>query len=141
MQRAVVFIFISYLLMAQAWAADVDFDSATVKVNNLEFSVEYASTYKQRNQGLMHRNELCGGCGMLFRFDSAKYASMWMKNTYIPLDVAFFKQDGTITDIRQMKPLDLTPIGSSQQVLYALEMNMHWFANNGVKVGDKILVK
>jgi uncharacterized membrane protein (UPF0127 family) len=110
----------------------------TVKDINLE--VEYADTLELRNKGLMFRKSLCEQCGMLFKFDSPKYASMWMKNTFLPLDVAFVTAEGVISDVKQMEPHDLTPISASQLVVYALEMNQGWFAKHQVKVGDKLLL-
>jgi uncharacterized membrane protein (UPF0127 family) len=65
---------------------------------------------------------------------------MWMKNTLMPLDVAFIRADGKITDIKAMQPHDLTTIASSQPVLYAWEMNQGWFAKNAIKVGDMVVI-
>jgi uncharacterized membrane protein (UPF0127 family) len=112
----------------------------TVVIKELELSVEYAHTFEQRAQGLMYRQSLCDQCGMLFRFDSERMVSMWMKNTFVPLDVAFITKDGNITDIKPMYPLDLTPTGASKPVLYALEMNQGWFARNNIVVGDHIRI-
>lgn len=88
----------------------------------------------------MFRKELCEDCGMFFTFDTAKYAGMWMKNTFIPLDVAFIDRNGVITDIKPLMPHSLESVGSSKKVLYALEMNQGWFANHSVKVGDQITI-
>ena len=66
--------------------------------------------------------------------------SLWMKNTFIALDVAFIKANGEITDIKPMQPEDLTTVGASTDVLYALEMNQGWFAKHGIKVGDKLTI-
>lgn len=119
---------------------NVSFDQVTIKIKGQTLSLEYAKTFAQRAQGLMHRKALCEDCGMLFRFSPAKRASMWMKNTFIPLDVAFIDRNGVITDIKPLTPHDLTSVGASKVVTYALEMNQGWFADNGVVVGDKISV-
>ena len=66
---------------------------------------------------------------------------MWMKNTYIPLDVAFIDKKGTITDIKPLQPHDLTSVGASTKVMYALEMNQGWFARHDIQVGDHIVIK
>lgn len=116
----------------------VRFDWVSVEVNSVKVEVEYAHTWPQRAQGLMFRRELCAQCGMLFKFDYVRKASMWMKNTFVPLDVAFIRADGTIVDIKQLQPEDLTSVGSSGKVLYALEMNQGWFAKNNISEGDKI---
>ncbi|MFT7414979.1 MAG: uncharacterized membrane protein (UPF0127 family), partial [Glaciecola sp.] len=88
-----------------------------------------------------YRKSLCEDCGMLFQFDDERIASIWMKNTFVALDLAYITVDGRIVDIKQLKPHDLTSVKSSKQVLYALEMNQGWFAKNGVKVGDKISIE
>lgn len=129
------------LLNAQASIAEpLPFKQALVEINGQQLKVELADTWELRARGLMHRTELCQQCGMLFQFEQERLISMWMKNTLIPLDVAYFKQDGEIIDIRQMQPLDLTSVPSSEPVYYALEMNQGWFAANGVKEGDYINV-
>lgn len=119
----------------------VEFDQITLEIAEQEYTVEYAQSYEQRGQGLMFRTELCGDCGMFFKFDQEKFAGMWMKNTNIPLDVAFIDRNGVITDIKPLTPHDLSSVGSSKKVLYALEMNQGWFAEHKVSVGDQINVK
>ena len=126
--------------MSHAQEAVTPLPAVTVVVKDVELSVEYAQTFEQRAQGLMYRLSLCEQCGMLFRFDSERMVSMWMKNTYLPLDVAFITKDGHITDIKPMYPHNLTPVGASQPVLYALEMNQGWFARNSIVVGDHITI-
>lgn len=119
---------------------EIVFKKARVYLKGKQLDVELADTWDLRAQGLMWRKELCADCGMLFEFDRTRMISMWMKNTLIPLDVAFFEKSGKIIDIKQMKPLDLTSVPSSSPVYYALEMNEGWFAKNGIKEGDKIKV-
>lgn len=125
-------------IISFAVAAKQDFGSVTLQINEIKLTVEYAWSFKQRAQGLMHRESLCQHCGMYFRFSSMQTASMWMKNTHIPLDVAFADNNGVITDIKPLQPHDLTSVRSSRPVLYALEMNQGWFAANGIQVGDII---
>jgi uncharacterized membrane protein (UPF0127 family) len=112
-----------------------------IMINDKTLQVEYAATFAQRAVGLMNRPSLCQQCGMLFKFANPKMASMWMKNTLIPLDVAFIRSDGVITDISPLQPHDLTSVGSSENVLYALEMNQGWFKKNGIAVGDTMHIK
>jgi len=77
--------------------------------------------------------------GMLFVFDSSEFQRFWMKNTLIPLSIAFITGDSLITDILEMAPLDTTtPYVSSKPVLYALEMNSGWFRSQGIKSGDTV---
>ena len=115
-----------------------EFGQIGLKVKNIELNIEYADNYERRAQGLMFRKSLCGECGMFFRFGNPRIAGIWMKNTFVPLDVAFIRKDGVITDIKALTPHDLTSINSSEIVLYALEMNQGWFKKNGIAVGDKI---
>jgi len=108
--------------------------------NERKISVELANDPQSRALGLMYRRQMCEDCGMLFKFDSVKIASIWMKNTYIPLDLAYINAFGKIVDIKQLKPHDLTSVPSSVPVLYALEMNQGWFEKNDLSVGDKVTI-
>lgn len=130
----------TFLQAQELTPQELEFKRASIQINGQTLLVEYADTWELRAQGLMFRTELCQDCGMLFKFDRERLISMWMKNTLIPLDVAFFKRDGEIVDIKQMKPLDLTSVPSSAPVYYALEMNLNWFSQNGVKEGDQIKI-
>ena len=134
----VLLAFVSSLSFAEQ--TDVVFPQIQVQVKQHIYPLEYANTFELRAQGLMFRKEMCDSCGMLFNFKQAKRAGMWMKNTLIPLDVAFIRADGKITDIKAMQPHDLTSIGSSEPVLYAWEMNQGWFAQNGIRVGDTVAI-
>ncbi len=115
-------------------------DLVSLSINDIELAVEYADEQHERALGLMYRRELCENCGMLFKFDRIKIASMWMRNTLIPLDVAYINAFGRITDIKQMEPEDETSISSSVPVRFALEMNQGWFEKNNIKVGDDVML-
>jgi len=99
---------------------------------------ELAVSEAERAAGLMHRTELPDGKGMLFVFDRDQRLSFWMKNTVIPLSIAFISSDGRITEIRDMRPLDLTPVVSARSVRYALEVPQGWFSRVGVGTGDVV---
>jgi len=116
----------------------VVFDKASVKLADSWYDVEYAHSYEQRAQGLMFRKTLCDDCGMLFKFSTEKYASMWMKNTHVALDVAYIDASGVIVDIKPLMPHNLESVVSSKKVLYALEMNQGWFSRHNIRVGDQI---
>ena len=111
-----------------------------IEFANKSLKVEFADTFEERALGLMHRKSLCEDCGMLFQFESERIGSIWMKNTFVPLDLAYITVDGVIVDIKALKPHDLTSVTSSKAVLFALEMNQGWFAKNGIKEGDKISI-
>jgi len=101
---------------------------------------ELAVTEEQRAAGLMHRTSLPDGEGMLFVFDRDQRLSFWMKNTLVPLSIAFITSDGRITEIRDMRPLDLTPVVSTRSVRYALEVPQGWFDRAGVRLGDVVIL-
>lgn len=107
-------------------------------LNDKDIKVEFADEQHERALGLMYRRELCDDCGMLFKFERIRIVSMWMKNTYIPLDVAYINAFGRITDIKPLQPEDTTSVSSSAPVLFALEMNQGWFEKNGINVGDTV---
>lgn len=100
--------------------------------------VEIADTGLARRTGLMNRDSLPADQGMLFSYDQPRELSFWMKNTKIPLDIAFVDEDGTIFQIEQMQPLDEDHTVSIRAARFALEMNQGWFKKHGVRVGDKI---
>lgn len=105
-------------------------------IKGKEIRVEVARTPEERAVGLMARKHLGKEEGMLFIFEEEGYHSFWMKNTFIPLSIAFIDKKGQIVKITDMKPLTLTSHSPPQPVLYALEMNQGWFSKNGIKVGD-----
>ncbi|WP_374593409.1 DUF192 domain-containing protein [Aquabacterium sp.] len=102
---------------------------------------EVALTEQQREIGLMHRTSLGPYQGMLFVFDAPAKQCFWMKNTLIPLSVAFVANDGTIINIDEMKPQTLDPHCSAQPVRFVLEMSEGWFAKRGMKAGSKLTGK
>ena len=97
---------------------------------------EVAEKQEDRSKGLMYRKSLADGEGMLFIFESDQVLSFWMKNTYIPLSIAFIALDGRIIDIKDMYPKNETTVSSSRSVRYALEVPQGWFSRAGIKVGD-----
>ena len=90
--------------------------------------------------GLMFRESLDIDKGMLFIFEEVGHHSFHMKNTRIPLDIAFVKEDGTIESIKELKPYSSLPVYSDGEVLFAIEANRGWFTENNVEVGDEIVL-
>ena len=86
----------------------------------------------------MFRKELGRDDGMLFIFDDPGYYAMWMKNTLIPLSVAFVDGNGVILNIADMEPQTLDSHGAAGPAVYAIETNVGWFAAHKVKAGDKV---
>ena len=101
--------------------------------------VELALTHEERARGLMFRDSLEEDSGMLFVFDSPGVYSFWMKNTYIPLAIAFIDRHGVIANIEEMLPHDESPTVSRREVVYALEMNAGWFAKKEIAPGMRVL--
>jgi len=128
---------IALALAAGSAAALEKFQSTQIKVGGHTLKVEVATTEAQHSQGLMYREKLGPNDGMLFVFETPEYQSFWMKNTLVPLSVAFLAPDGTILNVEDMEPQTLDPHVSAGPALYALEMNKGWFASHGLKPGDK----
>jgi uncharacterized membrane protein (UPF0127 family) len=99
---------------------------------------EVAADVGTRAQGLMYRKSLAPNAGMLFIFDRPEIHCMWMKNTLVPLSVAFIDDQGGIVNIADMEPHSEQSHCAARPVRYALEMEQGWFAKRGVKPGAKI---
>jgi len=99
---------------------------------------ELANTPESRMQGLMFRKTLGTSDGMLFVFDEPERQCMWMRNTYVPLSVAFIDAKGAILNVEDMEPLTENSHCASGPAKFALEMNKGWFASRGLKAGTRI---
>ena len=118
--------------------ADARLKTTTVRVGPHALKVEVVASGEDRARGLMNRKSLGRNDGMLFVFDEPAYHSMWMKNTLIPLSVAFIDAQGTILNILDMEPQTLDSHMSAGPSIYAIETNKGWFAGKKVKAGDKV---
>ncbi len=108
-------------------------------INDKRVYIEIADSPKERAKGLMFRDELEKDHGMLFIFESNKVVTFWMKNTFIPLSIAFIDTNYRIVHITDMSPLDeMTSHSSVYPIKYALEMDQGWFKRNNIKIGDII---
>lgn len=103
-----------------------------------EVQVEIADDRAEQQRGLMERTELAENAGMLFVFPDEQIRNFWMRNTLIPLSIAYIASDGRIVDIQDMEPLDDVPPGyvSAEPAQYALEVNQGFFAERGIEVGN-----
>jgi uncharacterized membrane protein (UPF0127 family) len=99
---------------------------------------EVAADMGSRMTGLMHRPSMPANAGMLFVFDETTIHCMWMKNTLIPLSVAFLDEAGTVINIADMQPHSEQSHCAARPARYALEMNRGWFASRGIKPGAAI---
>jgi uncharacterized protein len=149
--RKLLLLFLLALLLAgcggPSGANDGATDNAsglrTVKIDSgaeaVEVRVEIADSPDEQATGLMNRTALAEDRGMLFVFPEEEVRSFWMKNTLIPLSIAYMDSEGRIVDIQDMKPLDDEEphYVSAEPARYALEVNRGFFDERGVEVGDR----
>jgi uncharacterized membrane protein (UPF0127 family) len=129
---------VAMCLVAASAVAQEKLRTTTLKIGTHALRVEVAATDPQRMTGLMNRPRLGQDDGMLFIFDEPAYHAMWMKNTLIPLSVAFVDAQGTILNILDMEPETLDSHQSAGPSIYAIETNKGWFAARKIKAGDKV---
>ncbi len=122
------------LALQPAWGDDVN-----LRIGPHIIKAEIAATPESRMRGLMQRNRLCAKCGMLFAFPTADRHGFWMKDTPLPLSIAFIAPDGRIINIEEMQPHTIELHYARSKALYALEMNHGWFTRYGIKAGDRVL--
>ena len=116
----------------------------TIERDGLQIAVgkaEIARTNEERNKGLMYRKKVSDGEGMLFVYEGDQVLSFWMKNTYIPLSIAFISSNGRIIEIKNMYPHDESSVLSGRSVRYALEVPQNWFSRAGVQTGDIVKIQ
>jgi|SRR6266550_380105 uncharacterized protein len=136
MLRCAHLLLLAAALAAFPVAAADDIPVITLTINEHKAVAEVVTTPEQRANGLMRRFSLQPDHGMLFVFERPQPLGFWMKNTYIPLSIAFIDATGRIVSIDDMKPLDESTHWSKAPALYALEMKQGWFAGKGIAAGD-----
>jgi len=109
-----------------------------IHINNTKLNVKIARTPGEHFLGLMNVGSMPRDAGMLFEYPDKQTLSFWMKNTHIPLSIAFINEIGIITQIEYLEPLDQDVVKSEQLSKWALEVNRGWFENNNIEIGDKI---
>ncbi|MFZ8833876.1 MAG: DUF192 domain-containing protein [Candidatus Caldipriscus sp.] len=107
-------------------------------INAETLYVEVADDPWEHQRGLMFREDLPDNTGMLFIFPYPQRLHFWMKNTYIPLSIAYISSDWKILEIYDMEPLSERVVSSKNKVQYALEVNRGYFQRKGIKVGDRV---
>lgn len=113
----------------------------TIRVGGVEVLVEVADNPTQQALGLMFRDSLPEQEGMLFVYPEERVLAFWMRNTRIPLDIAFIDAQGVIVDVQSMEPYTETPHVSARPARYALEVRRGWFARHGVGIGDRVALE
>jgi hypothetical protein len=127
------------LSVTMTWAQEnTKLPVISLNVGMYVINAEVASTHAQREQGLMFRTKMGTNEGMLFIFPVPASVCMWMKNTLLPLSVAFIDENGRIANIEDMKPQTVDSHCSKKLVHYALEMKQGWFKEKNIKPGSSV---
>jgi len=116
------------------------FSTVDVLFNDTPLTLELADTDPKRQYGLMYRDSLCKDCGMVFVYDQPRQVSFWMKNTDIPLDIAYISEGGVVVQVETLTPNSLEGKKTEQAVKYVVEMNQGWFEAHQITVGSRFSV-
>ena len=111
-----------------------------ITINNNNLNVDVALTRREQAQGLMNVDSLPSDKGLLFCYPQERVLSFWMRNTTIPLSIAFIDKNKKIVQIEDLDPLDEQSVESKEKCKWALEVNRGWFHENQVKVGDMVTI-
>ena len=134
-----IFLIIKFFLIT-FYALSNEKIEVSIYNKNITFNVEIAKTIEERRTGLMYRKKLLNNEGMLFIFPRENIIQLWMKNTYIPLDVIFISENKVIVDIKKnMEKLSETIVKSKVESKYALEFNAGLINKLDIEIGDKVL--
>ena len=113
--------------------------TVVLTVGTVDITAEVADDPRERAAGLMFRDRLAPETGMIFVYPAARSLSFWMRNTCLPLSIAYIDTMGRIVSLADMEPLREQGVPSGAPALYALEMEQGWFARKGVSVGDRVV--
>ncbi len=113
-------------------------ETRPIRVGTVPLTVWIADTAERRELGLMHVRDLPDDRGMLFIYPDVKRRGFWMRNTFVPLSLAYIREDGTIDQLVDMEPHDETPHPSAGSVRFVLEVRQGWFRQHGVAVGAQL---
>jgi uncharacterized protein len=125
--------------LAQGGPAANPLPTVPLSINGHKITAEVAATPDQRATGLMHRFSLQPDHGMIFVFERPEPQGFWMRNTFIPLSIAFVATDGRIINVDEMAPHDESTHMSRGPALYAIEMRKGWFTERGIRAGDTVI--
>jgi uncharacterized membrane protein (UPF0127 family) len=126
------------LALAGAPLQAAELPTIELSIDGHRLVAEIAASVPTRTTGLMNRFSLQRDHGMLFVFSEPQPLAFWMKNTYVPLSIAFIAPDGTIVNIEDMAPQTESTHLSQGAAIYALEMKKGWFADHGIQAGDAV---
>ena len=125
-------------LLSSPAQTSVDKQCSSIYIEKENLCVELAISQREKSKGLMYRKDLSDSDGMLFIWKNADKRCMWMKNTFIPLDLGFFREDMTLIEVRSLSPRSLTSVCSSEPAKYAIELPKGWFSSNNIKNNSKL---
>jgi len=129
-------------LSVKVWACPLELPTAEISTKGFALTVELATTPAARSCGLSQREELPDNHGMLFIYPERRPLTYWMKDTRIPLSIAFLDDSGQIFSIQEMTPMRVDRIYKSlRPARYALEVNQGWFSRHGIAVGDVVVIE
>jgi uncharacterized membrane protein (UPF0127 family) len=127
-------------LLASKALTSIDKQCNSISIEKENLCVELAISQREKSKGLMYRKDLSNTDGMLFIWKNEDKRCMWMKNTYIPLDLGFFREDLTLIEVKDLSPRSLESVCSSEPAKYALELPRGWFSSNNVKNNSKLVI-
>lgn len=136
MKRFLAFLLIFFILTSGCGVSSQP--QSRIKIKDTELSVEWARSDAEKIKGLQGRTALGENEGMIFDYGKEMPLTFWMKNTHIPLSIAFVDGKGVIKEIINMNPESLEPHHSKHKARYALEVNQGWFEHNHIQPGDTI---
>jgi uncharacterized membrane protein (UPF0127 family) len=129
---------VTWFLLSALACSSHKLPTHTVEIDGQSMLVEVAATPELRADGLMFRDTLPADEGMIFVYPDSAPRAFWMKNTRIPLSIAYVDDDGKIVRIADMVPLSTDRVPSVYPIRYAIEVNKGWFAEHDVVVGDMV---
>lgn len=131
-------LFCSIVCAHEALAAESTLERQQFKIGTYVIDAELARTAEERQRGLMFRESLAENQGMMFQFTQADHYCMWMKNTLIPISIAFIDEHGKIINIEEMRANSEQTTCAKSKARYALEMNTGWYNQRQIMVGQKV---
>ena len=133
-------LFLAYTILVSCGDEKTQNKLYLVKIKDIDIKVELAINDAQRRKGLQNRESIPEGFGMLFCYGDNSVRSFWMRDTFMPLSIAFIEYDGTISEIEDMKPLSEKRITSRLAVKFVLEVPQGFFKRNAIVEGDKVTI-
>ena len=129
-----------FLVLLAPVLASSDKQCRAISIEKVNLCVELAISQREKTKGLMYRKDLLNLDGMLFIWKNEGKRCMWMKNTYIPLDLGFFREDMTLIEVKDLFPKSLDSVCSSEPAKYALELSKGWFSSHKIKNNSKLVL-